>query len=858
MPMIPSRFFHGRVRMLCAGCLLALVWPASIPAKQPGPTGGAGLADLVDGSSSAIQPAENPVTVSARLLPTDSPNDAEGYRLSLEVVAEIAPAWHVYSLTQPPGGPVRTSITITQPASVVVEGAFVARPEPHRQREAAFDNLQVETHAERVTWTGTLLVPRSEGPLALTVSGSVTTQPCTDTSCLAPTQLAFSARMAPSDANELATKLAASSSAPPTARKPTPGTRPLPPASGSVGSYQRPGTHTLIRGQLVRGTSGARSLELHLIAEPSAGFHVYALADRESKGISKPTLIVLENPHDWTLGRPVANARVVEEPSPEGGPAVRYYPGRVTWTVPIEIAEGSSGPQALRGQLGYQACTATSCEPPLATRFTAEIVVEGDAVRLGGVVFTPGKYADVAQAALAAGDVQPSLPSGMQTPAFETESAAGVSQLFAGLTPREFREQDTSSLLAVIAAALVGGFLLNFMPCVLPVVGLKLLAFVRQSGERRSRVLVLNLWYSAGVVSVFLVLATLASAAHLGLRESNLGWGEQFQSTPFNVAMTVLVFAMGLSFLGVWEIPIPGFVGSGAAGDLAAREGAGGALAKGMLSTLLATPCSGPFLGPVLGYTLRVPPYQTFLVFLAIGLGMASPYLLIGAFPSLIRFLPKPGAWMETFKHLMGFVLLGTVVYLFTIIHRDYLTATLALLVGVWFACWWIGKTSAWAPPAQKILAWVGGGLTAAAAGWVGFSQLTPGAGEVLAWRPFSATELASLTADGQTVLVDFTADWCLTCKANERFALNTPEVSRVVTANRVIAMKADYTDDSPEIKSLLELLRSRSVPLCAIFPAATPREPVVLRDLITKRQVIDALEQAGPSQSPTRTAAAN
>ncbi len=282
------------------------------------------------------------------------------------------------------------------------------------------------------------------------------------------------------------------------------------------------------------------------------------------------------------------------------------------------------------------------------------------------------------------------------------------------------------SLWTVLCSAFVGGLILNLMPCVLPVIGLKLLSFVEQSHHHRSRVLVLNLWYTLGLLSVFLVLATLACGASLGLRSENLSWGEQFSSTTFNIVMSAVVFVMALSFLGVWEIPIPGFVGSGKAAEAATHEGASGAFAKGVLSTVLATPCSGPLLGSVFGFTLRQPPGVIYAIFAAIGLGMASPYLLIGAFPQLIRFLPKPGAWMDTFQHIMGFVLLGTVVFLFTFLDRNYVVPTFGMLVGLWAGCWWIGRVPLTAELGRKIAAWVQGATVAAGAGAISFVLLLP------------------------------------------------------------------------------------------------------------------------------------
>ena len=188
----------------------------------------------------------------------------------------------------------------------------------------------------------------------------------------------------------------------------------------------------------------------------------------------------------------------------------------------------------------------------------------------------------------------------------------------------------------VMAMGFLGGLILNLMPCVLPVIGLKILSFLEQSGHSRRHALVLNVWYSLGLLAVFLVLATLAVT--LGL-----GWGQLFSYNGFNITLVAVVFAMGLSFLGVWEIPIPGFVGRGKAVELAEKEGFAGAFVKGAITTILATPCTAPFLAPALTWAASQPPPETYAVFTAVGLGMASPYLVIGAFPGLLSFLPKPG-----------------------------------------------------------------------------------------------------------------------------------------------------------------------------------------------------------------------
>jgi thiol:disulfide interchange protein DsbD len=372
-------------------------------------------------------------------------------------------------------------------------------------------------------------------------------------------------------------------------------------------------------------------------------------------------------------------------------------------------------------------------------------------------------------------------------------------------------------------------------------------------------------------MSVMLVLATFAVFA-------GLGWGEQFSSTTFSVTLAAIVFAFALSFLGIWEVPIPGFVG--AAGGAADGEGYGGAFSKGVLSTLLATPCSGPFLGSALAWAIVQPAYLTYAVFAFVALGMASPYLLVGLFPRLVRLLPRPGNWMVTFKQMMGFVLLVTVVYLLSFIPAPSVVPTVLVLLGVGFGCWWVGR-GLLESRGRRLRGWGVAAASVAATAWLSFGWLedvmserferaverrflaaADPSGPVavfprrdldgIAWEPFSKRRLEELVNGGKTVFVDFTADWCLTCKANEAAAIERPEVARLIRENGVVALRADKTKPAPEVDETLRRLgnKTASIPFYAIFPGNSSSKPILLDGLLTSPEpIVQAVRQAGPSR---------
>lgn len=556
--------------------------------------------------------------------------------------------------------------------------------------------------------------------------------------------------------------------------------------------------------------------KLSITVKPDADWHIYGYVP-ETKKDGGATLLVLTDKGNWTRSR-TTSLPEAERKTNVAGQSEAVHEKPVTFV--IELARPKTGEplKKVDGYIALQTCRDKSCTAPIGVQFGVAEVPEAGVVPVS--FRNEVAFKDVADLAHAAVVSDPRL--------------APV---------------DWGQVGAILVFAFLGGMILNLMPCVLPVIGLKILSFARQGGQSHGRVFMLNLAYSAGLITVFLILAGLAAFL-------NLGWGDQFQNLTFKITMTCVVFAMALSFLGVWELPIPGFATSGKASELQNQHGYAGAFFKGMFTTVLATPCSGPFLGAVFPFAAKNPPEVSFLIFFCIGLGMALPYLIIGAFPGLVRFLPKPGEWMETFERLVGFGLLGAVVFLFSTMGKKnmehYATPTLATLMIIWFGCWLIGRVPDYAGMMKRGLTWAAAGSMVAVVCYGSFTFLGK-AHNYLKWEPYNEQKLQAYLAEGKTVMIDFTADWCLTCKFNLYWSVDTAGVRRLADKNGVITMLADKTDANAEIDAKLRSFDSESIPVLAIIPAATPNQPIILRDLISPWKVLESLEQAGPSKTAAK-----
>ncbi|MDP6636072.1 MAG: thioredoxin family protein [Phycisphaerae bacterium] len=445
-----------------------------------------------------------------------------------------------------------------------------------------------------------------------------------------------------------------------------------------------------------------------------------------------------------------------------------------------------------------------------------------------------------------------------KVPADSAKPATDDATDYAGVTFPDYRLRSGESgggdnLIVWLGLAFVAGVLLNVMPCVLPLISIKVLSFVQQAGESRGRMLALGGAFGAGMMLVFWALAT--AAITLGL-----SWGEQFQSDGFIIVMIAIVFAFSLSLLGVFTLGVPKQVNELAAGM--GREGLGNAFFNGVLATLLATPCSGPFLGGTLAWTLAQSPLTIFLIFTMLGLGMAFPYVVLGAFPRLLVFLPKPGPWMETFKQAMGFVLLATVVYLMISVRTEMLLFTNAFLLFVGIACWYWGRFAKFGQKPVKRLATVVATVAILAIGAQlsfgtmqnAFAPAEPGEGYV-DWVEFEPEAFEEHIKAGRSVFVKFSATWCSACTWNKKMVFETDEISKLIKKKGIISMNADITHDSPKTRMLEQFrakLGGRALPYLAVFPSDRPDEPFVRPDIIsvsTMREILNAVPAPKPAQ---------
>ncbi|MBB6145248.1 thiol:disulfide interchange protein DsbD [Silvibacterium bohemicum] len=406
----------------------------------------------------------------------------------------------------------------------------------------------------------------------------------------------------------------------------------------------------------------------------------------------------------------------------------------------------------------------------------------------------------------------------------------------------------SQGLLGIILFAFVGGAILNLMPCVFPVLFIKGLALVQSSSEERGKMRRHGLVYTLGILASFW--AVVAALLILRGAGHQLGWGFQFQSPAFLALMALLLFFLGLSLAGQFEI---GLTLTSAGSGLAQKSGYAGSFFTGVLAVIVATPCTAPFMGAAIGYALANSAVITFAVFTSLALGLAAPYLLLAFNPAWSRVLPRPGAWMEVLKQAVSIPIFGTVIWLVWVFNQTagpsalvgLLSAFLLLAIAGWILGRWPAKAPAtFAAAIVLLLAIAVPVLAVEKLGTPEVATATTKAGAAgTQWEPFTPELVAKYRAEGKPVFVDFTASWCLSCQVNERVVLDRPEVQQRLASSGVALIRADWTRHDEVIAQTLAGLGRSGVPTYAFYPADTNKQPQLLPEVLTPGIVFNALD---------------
>ena len=526
------------------------------------------------------------------------------------------------------------------------------------------------------------------------------------------------------------------------------------------------------------------------------------------------------------------------------------FRGTFNVEIPVKgIAKDSDGSEMNYDSLGtevtfhYQACDNSICLAPASKtiRLNGQLGATGNAAgKASGIGVAKKNESNDGSAA----ENRAEITAGDRDEIASESRAGGAADNSAGF----------AGVIALLFFAFIGGIILNLMPCVLPVLSLKLFSLIKQAGESRGRLLALGGATTAGILCSFWILAAVVAAVKAG--GGSAGWGMQFQSAGFIAFMVVILTAFAMSFFGVFEIWLPwnATTRMDAAGH---KAGLAGAFFTGALLVLLSTPCSAPFLGTAMGFAFTASTPVLFLFFTAAGLGLALPYMLVSAFPKVLKVFPKPGAWMVRLQKVMGVLLLATVAWLLWLVNEQAGMSGVGMFAVVVAAS--IGGSiivGKFAPPGAAFgreIATLGGSIVVIAAVW--FAVIAPQY-DAAATEHFNARMQEQMTADGwyryspalieelakanRTVFIDATADWCLTCKTNEAAVLNRGEFRHAMDSLNVALVKADWTRETPEVNALLKSMGKSGVPAYAIYPAGDATKQIVLSEVLTTAAIVE------------------
>lgn len=736
-------------------------------------------------------PAGDPVTMSTEFkLKTGSQTGV------LSVTAVIDPKWHVFAIKKTKG-PMPSKISVAESSDYKITGPFKPDQSPHVVKEEGFDEPCLE-HEGTVTWTAPIELAENVDPKNLTIELVYNGQTCESKpfgSCL-PLTFDLESEFAGYD-DQL--KVAAAFTQPPVQLK----------------DFQPQKFNAKVKSRIVRAEGidepivPGDKVKLELTITPINKYHVYSYSLKKTD--YKSTVVGFTETNNWKIKGPSASKK--PEEGEAFGVAAFYYHDPVTLTFEIAIPESAENQKtySLKGVVGMQVCTETTCDPPTGAAFEAEIP-------LGSASIVPLKFEDssysAAEKAIKAGGVAEPFSAAEEAKAVESdgnhgddkqpskieakpeesltivedspEEIAAMAKLYDAdqkikyLTYSDMDENPVGSggtssaaqttFWTALFGAFVGGMLLNLMPCVFPVLGLKVMGFVKQAGSDPKKIRMHGIAFTGGLVVSMWVLAGIILSIKLVLGQ-DINWGAQMGNPYFVCGIIVLLFVLGLNMAGVFEI---GTSMTGVGGKIQSKSGYLSSFLSGILTTLIATPCSGPFLGAAMSYTLAQPAASAMFLFTIFALGISAPYLLLSFFPALINKLPRPGQWMETFKVTMAFALFATVAFFMQAFGGqtgvDGLTWLAMALVVIGLAAYFYGNWSeshikpfkrwAFGFVMPAVIACVGVWMCYDAAGYRNESASSSDIGG-LAWQSWNPGKIEySLAKKKKIIWVDYTADW--------------------------------------------------------------------------------------------------
>lgn len=607
-----------------------------------------------------------------------------------------------------------------------------------------------------------------------------------------------------------------------------------------------------------------------------------------------PAMVFVEPVRDGDIGKIKYPASHIRNDPMMG--KMSEYSGKVDFTIPITLdKETDKAPRWVRGILQSQICTDDgTCFAPQHVEFVVPIQMEGGPAPAA----SPDGFVERVAAASSGDGGENGTGSDAPSRISEDASTGGAQTKVDGVAVDDgkswiTRTQDwfiSFGYFGVIVLAFLGGVILNLMPCVLPVISLKILSYVRQAEEDRGRIFVLGLSYCSGILVFFGIISWLYYSG-------GQSWGQHFQNPYVVLVLAAIITAFALSLFGVFAVFTPKFVNQlGVKAE--EREGIPSAFFTGLLATVLGTACTGPFMSAAVGAASRFSPLQGASIFMAVGIGMMLPFLVLSANPAWLKFVPKPGKWMGIFEAVMGFALLATAIFILNPIRTQLgdfgLLLSLMFLLGVSIAVWIRGKAQfstgtgrrlvlnlaclamfvvAWTFPFRvmstidRLQEEIGEHERIYNIGLIA-ERIHGDPGETpiatpqypkdgIDWFPYDRNIVTNYVNAGHTVFVDFTADWCATCKTNLATSIDIEATRDLMRELKVIPFEADYTRENPRMKKVLSSYGRAGVPLYLVFTPYEPDNPQILDEILTPGMVAAALKKAGPSTPRDKVASA-